>query len=757
MGKGEGRAIAGTLAFCWLVLLAVDLAAGLGIARLRFDDGLQDAFVSDDDWFRDHQRFDRLFTGPDGDLVVLFEAPDFAAPEALERISDFVLEAGFIEGVADTTSIFTLRRPPGPGGMADPILPAVLPDRDGLATLLDEMRITAPAAGALLSHDRRLTAVVVTLADGGRSLKTARPVAAALAGLADTALAGSGISYSLTGVAMLRAAIVDGLYQDLVVLVIAGVAFGFVVCTVAMRSPLLALLGTLPSATALILVLGVFGALGFRISVLTVALPVLILVISFADSVHLTFELARQARAGRASPQAEFEALRRVGPACALASLTTAIAFGGLMVSGSTLIRELGVAGLLAGIVSLVAVLFVHPLVFATAAHWRGLDRLFAGKKGIAPAFFDWRALPALALASPLPVAAGAGLLLAAAVAIYPSIEPVHSLRENIYDDRSVIVALDRIDRELAPVNAIHIPVRIDGRLDAAAFGRARQVHDIAQATAPDGSARSLVSLAAGLADVGAGEQAARVDALLARMQASRQGRFVSSDGDWALVRLHVADEGARATRDLVGRLDAALAAAGFADRDVVARPTGFLVMSSFVSARMITDLNYCFLIAVAASGLLILLWSRNLRYGLVALMPNVLPIALVGAGLALSGRGLQFSSGVALTIAFGIAVDDTVHVLNRLRLNAPPGEPFDPAALRRAMAEVTPVLVVTTAVLSVGLTADFLSTVPTAAYFGALSILVLWLAVVADLLVLPAWLRLMGPSERTAPGRRFA
>jgi predicted RND superfamily exporter protein len=109
------------------------------------------------------------------------------------------------------------------------------------------------------------------------------------------------------------------------------------------------------------------------------------------------------------------------------------------------------------------------------------------------------------------------------------------------------------------------------------------------------------------------------------------------------------------------------------------------------------------------------------------------------------SGRGLQFSSGIALTIAFGIAVDDTAHILNRLRLNAPQGTPSDAAAIRKSMAEVTPILVVTTAVLAFGLIGTFTSSVPAVAFFGALSIVALLLALLADLVVLPAWLGLIG------------
>ncbi|MEQ8451638.1 MAG: MMPL family transporter [Nitratireductor sp.] len=756
MGKRSGRRITALLAASWLVLLAADLTALLGATRLDFDDGLKDAFVSDSAWYTDYRHFAARFTQTDGDIVVVFESADFARPRALASLSDFALEASLVDGVASAVSILTLRGPPGADGATDPLVPAVLPQEDALAALLDDIRAGAPGAAALLSPDRRLAAVLVSLADGGSGLEGARAVIAELDGLASAVARDGGLGYFVTGITPLRAAIVDGLYRDMVVLTGVGIVAGFLVCLVALRSLPLALLTTMPSATAMMWALGVFGAFGFRINVVTVALPVLILVLSFTDSLHLTFETGRRLHAGRPPHAALAEAVRRVGPACALASITTAIAFAGLTFSGSLIIRDLGFAGVIAGAASLLAVLFAHPLLFATVGRFADLAGLFAGKRGTPPALFDWQALPRLALARPLPVAAGGLALLAAAIAVYPTIEPVHSLRENVAAGNPAIVALDRADADLVPANAVDVPVRLaagpKGGLDAASLARVEEVHGIVERMVADGTVLSLASLARQIGDVPAAEKAVRLQALLARMNDNQRGRFVSGDAQWALVRLHIADDGARATRDLVVRLEAALARSGLRQGIEVARPTGFLAMSAFVSAEMITDLNYCFLIAVGASGLLTVLWFRNWRNGLIALIPNLLPIAVVGAWLALSGRGLQFASGVALTVAFGIAVDDTVHVLNRLRLNAPPGAPFDPRAIRRAMEEATPILVVTTAVLSFGLIGTFLSTVPTAAYFGVLSIIVLVLAVFADLLVLPACLALFHP-RRLAVG----
>jgi uncharacterized membrane protein len=56
----------------------------------------------------------------------------------------------------------------------------------------------------------------------------------------------------------------------------------------------------------------------------------------------------------------------------------------------------------------------------------------------------------------------------------------------------------------------------------------------------------------------------------------------------------------------------------------------------------------------------------------------------------------------------------------------------------------VTPILAITTAVLTFGLFGTFFSSIPMIGLFGGLIIAILFLAIVADLLVFPAWLRMV-------------
>ena len=119
-------------------------------------------------------------------------------------------------------------------------------------------------------------------------------------------------------------------------------------------------------------------------------------------------------------------------------------------------------------------------------------------------------------------------------------------------------------------------------------------------------------------------------------------------------------------------------------------------------------------------------------------MIPNILPLLGTGGLIFLSGRGMQFSGVLALTIAFGIAVDGTIHYFNYFLHFGD-----ESRSLRENLVETSrrigPQLVGTTIVIVVGLMTTQLSQMPTIVLFGKLVAATLLLGLVGALVVLPA------------------
>lgn len=709
----------------WAVVLLLDVSAAFGVLRLSFDDGLVRTFQSESPHFKTYERFTQNFPGNGVEVFLLLESEDFADPNALRAVAEFVLELQLTDGVTAVISPFSLPLP-NVEGAATSLVPSPGETRDSLAARLTAARVDQPAMGRFLSEDNGALLIAVDPADTAMNV-----LLDSISALEAPFLTDAGVTLIPTGFQVFRLTVVDKLLDDFLMLNILGAIAGTVVAAIALGSVTVAALTAMTSGTALLWVIGLMGWIGIQINVITVALPVLILVLSFADTIHLGFETRRQLVPSPVG--AARRAVHRVGPACVLASITTALAFGVLALSSSALISEMGVTGALASLLAVTAVLIVHPLLYITLERLGRIELVFARvREGT-----WWPGLPAFAARMPRRVTAIALLGIVAAAGLYSQAKPNYSLYDNFAGNDPTRAALTRIETDLGPVGAIHLQALIDPDDPARSAASARDI------AARHSDGRMVVSLAAQSTDLDP-------DALPENLR----NRVLSQDGARALVSVPFQYQNGAETRRIIADMEASMASDPEAMAMFPEGPTGLEVMTSFVSAEMLRDMNRGFLIAVAASAVLIGLWLRDPLAGLVALIPNALPIALVGAWLTLSGNGLEFSSGIALTIAFGLAIDDTVHVVNRLRLTNGGSVWTAPSETVAAVREVMPALLVTSAVLCLGLLGTQFAALSSISYFGGLSIAVFILAFLADVIVLPACLIFFGALFGKVPAR---
>ncbi|MFV2093279.1 MAG: MMPL family transporter, partial [Hyphomicrobiales bacterium] len=152
---------------------------------------------------------------------------------------------------------------------------------------------------------------------------------------------------------------------------------------------------------------------------------------------------------------------------------------------------------------------------------------------------------------------------------------------------------------------------------------------------------------------------------------------------------------------------------------------------------------NISLVAAIAVTMILIGLTFGSALLGALAAIPNFLPLAAAGSFLYLTGEGLQITSVVALTVAFGIAVDDTIHLLHDWRRRQ--GVEDIQTSVKNSLVRVGPVLIATTVILTFGFATTAASTMPIVRTFGGICVLTIGVALIADLLLMPALLILFG------------
>jgi len=151
------------------------------------------------------------------------------------------------------------------------------------------------------------------------------------------------------------------------------------------------------------------------------------------------------------------------------------------------------------------------------------------------------------------------------------------------------------------------------------------------------------------------------------------------------------------------------------------------------------------FSLAFSAIATLMCILLRSVKAGLIAMIPNLVPVLLTLGTMGWLGIPLDYSKVSIAAIAMGIAVDDTIHLVLRFRHEFRLcGNYAD--ALGRALLDVGQALVITSIALVVGFSVLLVSILDSQATQGMLLSATIVMALVADFLLMPALILTLKP-----------
>ncbi len=133
----------------------------------------------------------------------------------------------------------------------------------------------------------------------------------------------------------------------------------------------------------------------------------------------------------------------------------------------------------------------------------------------------------------------------------------------------------------------------------------------------------------------------------------------------------------------------------------------------------------------------------RSVWLGLLAVVPNLVPLVLLLGLMGLGGFDLKPSNILVFAIAFGIVADDTIHFLGALARNLRSSNQIN-AVLAQTIREVGPALVLVTVVVVAGFSTLMASRFQALFLIGFLTASAAVFALLADLVGFPALLRII-------------
>lgn len=736
MGEVFARAV---LRARWVILIlcaAVTAGALVASARVDFDASVDIWFVDDDPELETYHRFLRAF-GTDEIAVVGVFADDVFAPDVMDRIRrmtgavEHLPHVGRVRSLTNATVLaqgddlgllpLSDVADPRARALSDPLLPGVLVAKDGTAT-----------------------AILIELSTTARDFETKVALVAAIRDVVEPE-ARDDLRVIVGGTPAVNEAVFRYSRRDFSTLGLLAILLVVAISYAAFRRPSATLLPLAVVVLAVVWTFGLMGALDLHLDLVSQSLAVVIFAVGVADAVHVMAEYQRRTADGLDEHRALEGALASLLLPCLFTTVTTAAGMASLAGSSLAPIRRFGLLAATGVMFALVLSLTFLPAV---------LSLLPAPKvKSAAPALSPWLAR----LASPAAttrrfILAVAALSVAAAVfslgTLHVGANPMAYFREG----DPVKEEITEIDRRLGGSTSIEMLV-----------------------TAPDGGLADpmrlerLVALETWLEQRPAVERVLSVTDGLVAMNGAVTGTRAVPNSPEAVAQLYLLmeeDEGFEAmvkeerslgrisarvrmadAASLVGEIPAidAKLAREYSGPDLTVEPTGFVKLISemeiYIVDSQVKSLSGAFLLVT----LLMMILLRSLKLGLFAMIPNLMPVLLGLGFMAVAGIKLDPGTAMIGSITLGLVVDDTVHVMVRLRQRLQAGAPLE-EAIREAIGHAGRAVVITSVILAAGFGVLAFGSFTPNVYLGLVSAVVIGLALICDLVVLPAALLAIRP-----------
>jgi uncharacterized protein len=187
-------------------------------------------------------------------------------------------------------------------------------------------------------------------------------------------------------------------------------------------------------------------------------------------------------------------------------------------------------------------------------------------------------------------------------------------------------------------------------------------------------------------------------------------------------------------------------------ENEIEVKVTGAAHLIDRNNQYMVHNMLSGFIFSVVVTGLLTLALHRSWRMVLIFLLPNVMPAVLVAGIMGYFGIELEASTSLVFSIAFGIATDDTIHFISRLKIEKDKGKSLV-YAFKRTFLETGRPVILTTFILTGGFISLMTSSFRSTYHFGLLICITLAVALIADLFVLPVLLFMLYPKKKDDVG----
>jgi uncharacterized protein len=744
-----------------LVLLTVFFA--FFARHIRIDSSVESLLPQNDTESQYYGEIRELF-GSDEVGVIGLIADDIYAAQTLEKLQRLTREIEQVEGVDEVLSL---------ANALDPVVdvvepPPLLPSLPLTPAAVDELKKTVADRPIylknLVSPDGRAAAINIFFAAMDDQEFMRRGIDGQIQAIVDRAQGPEQLYY--TGLPHFKVYSTQTLRQDLLRFVPFTLLCIFVILYLSFRSLRGVLLPALTVVVSLIWTLGIMVLTGSALSLGSIALPPLLLVLGTAYALHVVAEYYELARPGAARDEVVLETLRKITAPVLITAATTVLGFLSLGVNRIVSIREMGVYSSIGIVIAFLLSVTLVPALLALLRLPSRRDDAFSPTVGAALqrlGRIDIRYRGAII---------GAAVLMAA-IAIWqiPSIQVDSNFQSFFRANDPIRQATDAINRHLAGSMTFYVVIDSSEAGIMKKWDTLRRIKDLQLYIDALPGVEKTVSFVdyCELLDRGAQEGGKEEDIVVSatgeiidtplptstmtfwenppqlkaaiQLVASNPKNFsLVVSPDFARSNIVVRTSLSRSS-DIMATAETIQAYAR--DRlppELQARPTGNLILLTRTTGDIVTGQIQSLSLAAGVIFVIMSAMFLSTRVGVIAMIPNLFPIVVFFGLMGASRSVLNLGTSIVASIALGIAVDNTIHIMTRLSAEVRSSGAQDEALLRTLCTVGKPSLYASV-ILFLGFLVLCISTFVPIQQFGFLSAVTMVAAFAGDMVLLPALL----------------
>lgn len=538
------------------------------------------------------------------------------------------------------------------------------------------------------------------------------------------------------------------LFSVLAVLVTAVVMFLF------FRSISTVFFSVLVVAIGAIWAMGLIQLLGYKLTMLTGLIPPLIVVIGIPNCVYLLNKYHDEFRKHGNKIKALSRIIEKIGVATLITNATTAIGFGVFYLTDSSALKEFGlVVSVSIMLVFLVSIVLI-PAVFSYLPSPERKQIQHLENKRVS-GMIDW--FIRISTDHRVAVFTVSGIIMVIALIGMTRLNALSFIVDDIPKHDRVYTDLKFFEKHFKGVMPFEILIdtgRKGGAQSPMQLQKAEQVQAIFQEYPNFAKPISLIEV------IKAANQAYfNNNAAYYRLPNSQERNFVLpylmrsqtgtstavsalTDSTRRLIRISMSmsDVGTLAMQDIFEEVKPRIDSIYEGTQNKVSY-TGssliFLKGNNYLINSLISSLGLAFALIALIMGLLFRSW----RIIVISMIPNILPLMVTAGTMGYLGIALKPSTVLIFSIAFGIAVDDSIHFLTKYRQELERHNWDIRRTVITALKETGPSMLYTSIILFFGFIIFSASNFGGTVVLGIMTSTTLLVAMFANLIILPSLL----------------